>query len=376
MSSHAFEDLALQVAPGDGLVARFPEWCLIAFPNGEGQLALLEQLIATGRRCTPGAGRGFARAIVDAVAMHHAQGTAPPLCALCADDRDVIVLLHGSLRADITGPGGTDSVSGYEVVNWTERRLDDAIDRIEITPEGVEMPQSEAPLDLQAGVVPGGGLRLLAPRDTSVGIPPVAQTPNPEHAFVAVVLTDAVADEPRAPLPIAVENADDLAVTANDDAAVVLVAGYRCGRGHFNSPDAAFCGVCGLGMAQLTHRPVRDVRPPLGYLVLDDGAIFLVDRDYVIGRDPGRDADVQAGRAAAISLTDHERKISRTHANVVLDEWKVTVVDRGSANGTFLQRPGDTNRIRLKRNEPVTIGPGTRIAIGTHTIVFDSHYEA
>ena len=155
----------------------------------------------------------------------------------------------------------------------------------------------------------------------------------------------------------------------------VIVTGNRCSRGHFTSPDGAYCGVCGIAMVQLTRRPVEDVRPPLGYLVLDDGKTFLIDRDYVIGREPGRDPSVQDGRAAPIVLTDHDRKISRAHARVVLDGWDVKILDQHSANGTYIQHAGESSWTRIRDDQPVTIRPGTRVMIGRRTLIFDSHYR-
>nr|MDP9334729.1 FHA domain-containing protein [Actinomycetota bacterium] len=87
-------------------------------------------------------------------------------------------------------------------------------------------------------------------------------------------------------------------------------------------------------------------------------------------------AEVQSGRAAPIVLTDPQRKISRSHAYVVLDGWDVKVVDRHSANGTFVEYPEEPTWRRLVREEAVTLRPGTRVRVGNRTLVFDSHYKA
>ena len=149
------------------------------------------------------------------------------------------------------------------------------------------------------GVVPGGGFRLIAlsslaehgnPQiDSDVRPRERSEAPNEagREPFAAIVLSDVEPDEidERPPLPIAGESQPGIGETADNDAEVI-VTGFVCSRGHFNSPDAAYCGVCGIAMVQLTRRPVEDIRPPLGYLVVDDGSTFLVNRDYVVGREP------------------------------------------------------------------------------------------
>ena len=95
-------------------------------------------------------------------------------------------------------------------------------------------------------------------------------------------------------------------------------------------------------MAQLTLQPRPGPRPPLGVLVLDDGSVFSLDIDYIIGRDPSQDPDVSAGSARPLRFDDPEGVLSRAHARVVLDDWTVQLVDLGSANGTGVWGPGDT----------------------------------
>jgi hypothetical protein len=65
-----------------------------------------------------------------------------------------------------------------------------------------------------------------------------------------------------------------------------VVTGVYCKNGHFDDPEARFCAVCGISMNQQTLVPRPGPRPPLGVLAFDDGAVFQLDSDYVIGREP------------------------------------------------------------------------------------------
>ena len=117
--------------------------------------------------------------------------------------------------------------------------------------------------------------------------------------------------------------------------AQALVEGVYCPQPkirHFNDPAVAYCRVCGLGMLQQTRNIQKGPRPPLGVLLLDDGMTFRLDADYVLGRDPGMDADVAAGRARPLRMVDPAGTISRLHLRVALFGWRVQVVDLGSAN--------------------------------------------
>jgi pSer/pThr/pTyr-binding forkhead associated (FHA) protein len=154
-----------------------------------------------------------------------------------------------------------------------------------------------------------------------------------------------------------------------------MVDGIYCSRSHFNSPDAIFCTACGISMVQQTHNRVLGPRPPLGVLVTDDGAVFSLVHDYVVGREPGTAAEVLAGTAHPIALDDPKVAMSRVHARILLDGWEVRVEDATSANGTFVGH-GDDDWTRLAPGVPTTIKAGTRIAVGGRTLTFETHQRS
>ncbi|GIH24775.1 hypothetical protein Aph01nite_30850 [Acrocarpospora phusangensis] len=156
-----------------------------------------------------------------------------------------------------------------------------------------------------------------------------------------------------------------------------MVHGVDCKNDHFNDPRVPYCAVCGVPLVQSTLVPYKGTRPALGVLLLDDGLALRLDSDYILGRDPERASEVQAGQARPARVTSPDGSVSRRHLRVALEGWDVTLVDLGSVNGTQIQPPGDPNYYDIPPNESVPIVPGTTVRIGvSRTMRFDGHREA
>jgi pSer/pThr/pTyr-binding forkhead associated (FHA) protein len=104
-------------------------------------------------------------------------------------------------------------------------------------------------------------------------------------------------------------------------------------------------------------------------LLLDDGTSVPLDAGYVLGREPALDAEVASGRVRALRITDQEGTVSRLHLRVSLVGWQVEVCDLGSANGSVLHR-AEGPEARLNPHDPVTIEPGTRVAVGRRSFQY------
>jgi hypothetical protein len=161
------------------------------------------------------------------------------------------------------------------------------------------------------------------------------------------------------PLPPADAPKDSTGAAA--DAPVVL--GVYCENGHFGDPEARSCAVCGLSGNRRGSIPQPGPRPPLGALVLDDDSALELNADCVVGRDPALDPSVAAGEARPLCITDVS--VSRIHARVHLDGWRVFLIDLGSANGTRIRPPGKRSDQALEPNVPVPLQSGTRVFVGT-----------
>lgn len=177
----------------------------------------------------------------------------------------------------------------------------------------------------------------------------------------------------RDPLPLGAEPPDDHDPATADKHPPVVVGVY-CKNGHFDDPEARYCAVCGIGMAQLTKTPVDGPRPPLGVLVLQDGSVCQLDSDYVLGREPTLDGSVADGSARPLRLGTASGLVSRIHARVELDGWQVFISDLNSANGTQILQPGGSSPETLQPGIRTPLAAGAQIRLGgDYGLRYDSH---
>ncbi|WP_406270540.1 FHA domain-containing protein [Nocardia sp. NBC_00881] len=160
-----------------------------------------------------------------------------------------------------------------------------------------------------------------------------------------------------------------LEATARGTTLAVKVLGFKCARAHPSDPRAAFCTVCGMPVDQ-TQGLIEVVRPPLGMLILDDGTTYMLAADAVIGRDPEHSAAAESG-LVPLRVDDSSGGMSRAHAEIRLVNWDVTVVDRGSTNGTRTRLPGYRDWVRLAPNQSMVLITGTEIMLGNRVLRFE-----
>jgi hypothetical protein len=151
------------------------------------------------------------------------------------------------------------------------------------------------------------------------------------------------------------------------------IIGVYCKNGHFDDPEARFCAICGISMNQQTLVRKPGPRPPLGVLAFDDGSIFQLDTDYVIGRDPALSPEVAAGHARPLCVTDDAGIVSRAHAALQLDGWRVLVKDLGSANGTRIRPHGGQSDEPLAPHVLAELTPGSHVDLGGCGFRYESH---
>ena len=143
------------------------------------------------------------------------------------------------------------------------------------------------------------------------------------------------------------------------DADPKLVNGVLCPQGHANSPVADRCMIC---REVLTDRAVRRMaRPALGRLVLPSGEMVEIDRPVVIGRMPV--ATELIGGEVPLTVKIDDDVVTRNHAQILIDEWHVLIVDLDSTNETMVTIPGQTPRV-LVPHDPCVLLAGTVIDLG------------
>jgi FHA domain len=231
-------------------------------------------------------------------------------------------------------------------------------------------PAPPAPTDRPPTSVDAAYTELQAPS------PPAEPDVAPKPDFISLSFGGELAAgdlAPRTPLPLGAEPLDDKDLGAAEKPPP-LVEGIYCKNGHFNDPEARYCAVCGIGMAQLTKIRKKDKRPPLGVLVLPDGSVCQLDADYVLGREPTLDASVANGSARPLRLPSAGGVVSRIHARVDLDGWQVYISDLNSANGTQVVLPGETTGKALQPGVRTPLAAGAQIRLGgEYGLRYDSH---
>jgi hypothetical protein len=393
---------------GQGVIARYG--AMVAVTDGRGPdpdplLSVLAETAASG-----GDGGDFVLGAARAALGCHGQPAWA--CAGVTADGGVAVLVYGRAVVTVRVDGGPEvMLTASDSVIPVSRKFAGATVGLSLAVGELAVPDPQ--FWLGGGVVRGGGLavtvaadagelaRLTPPAQPSAvaardpvlakvpptvleigaagavaGIPNSGETVNSDDWFTQ---QQSAADPaawhpptvgtpvgPSAPGPPADSEAGEFA--GGDDRQAVQVDGVPCARDHFNDPSARVCRQCGIGLDQPPRNFQRRPRPPLGVLVLDDGARFTLDRDYVIGREPTFDSDVIDGRARPLRINDPNGTVSRLHLRISLVGWQVEVSDLGSANGSVLQSSG-TER-PLAPFEPTIIDPGARIGIGHRSMQY------
>ena len=221
---------------------------------------------------------------------------------------------------------------------------------------GPDEPVEEAVMEAEpAPAAPAYAETIVGEPEPPFPPPVYDEGPGPE-------LREPDAGSPFVAVPLGGESTIPPAPPAADARPTVL--GLVCANGHLTDPSAESCVTCGVSMAGAAPVLREGPRPPLGALLLDDGSAYVLDVDYLLGREPQTDPEVVGGTVRPLKIVDAEGVVSRKHVRVALVGWEIQVVDLGSANGTYVQFPHEMQAHPLVAHQPVVVRAGTQVTMG------------
>jgi hypothetical protein len=346
----------LWFVPGDAVLARSGSLILLSSAAEDGFLDELLGGLACLNKLLDGLAHEFDNLIEDAINNYGAGQTGrwgeqdPAVVAIGPARQGLTATVSGTAWAEITTVHGLQRLEAGQPSMLLRSMLSAPVIAVHCgVAADLGRPCPDRFSRLDGGTVRAGGF-----------------TYYPDHAAALAGAQEGA--EARPTLPLASAQHDE-----QRGAEAPIVSGVYCKSGHFNDPQAHFCAVCGISMNQLTPVPRPGRRPPLGVLVLDDGSVFQLDSDYVIGCNPASDASVAVGQARPLRTDDGAGTVSQVHARIQLDGWRVLVTDLGSASGTRIRLPGQPADQALTPRTPVQLLPGSHVDLGGSGFRYESH---
>ncbi|WP_433565217.1 FHA domain-containing protein [Nocardia sp. CA-151230] len=373
------------LVPGAGLVARFGN--VVIFLHGESPST--ERIIGAVETAASAADPGVAIAQRLAATVFTSSSTQPPAFGVVAPTAGgILILLRGAVTAAVDGPEGARLLSGERAMTWADEIVRAPIRRLTVVADGAgnELPHT----DLRAGVVVGGGFVLHAPvsgltaphtGETPPQVSPIPPEPaaepvNPRNAATTPapgsrLAGDSGSDQPAPALDkrVRIEAQADSGPDSGPPARrkdrpapedQPPTAAY--------SPGAEDIGEPGTRAAGPQPPATSAMAAAGGALTSTEGAVYPLDRPYVIGRDPMIDEAVRRAVASPIVIA-RDRHVSRVHARVFVENGLVYVRDAGTPGGTFVAAPGAADWVRVGQR-PTELKAGWSLRIGERVLTY------
>lgn len=306
----------VKIARGDGLIGRFGDVVMYVGDESASVTRMLEAAESAAGSTHPAA----ATAERLGALVFGADPLRAPFGLVAPASDGLLLLLRGDLTAEFEAADGVRTLSGGRALTWVDEILPESVHRVAVAGGTGPHPSGCPHTDLRAGVVPGGGFvwcRVDADnqRRTDAAAAPSQQT----HETTMEWSPADTASRPIAPARTA-------------------------------APAAV----------------ARALESP-------DGGVYPLDRDYVIGRDPLRDAAVRDATASPI-VVQNDQHTSRVHAYVSVRGNAVWIRDAATPGGTFIAAPGAETWTRIG-TAPTELEPGSRLRVGEQILTYHTQGE-